>query len=73
VLFIKRFIQCKEMERGNSRMIVDNEILKKWSDPYRNWFYYPDHVIPAQPNIKGFEDVRMTDVPTVFQLAGDQR
>gem|GEM_PF-1361933 len=53
--------------------IIDGETVKKWSAPYRNWHYYPDHVIPAEPNIKGFEKVHLTDVPTVFQLPGDKK
>ena len=47
--------------------------IKKWSESFRNWNYYPDLVIPPNPQIKGFEDVMMTDVPTVFQLPGDDR
>jgi len=40
--------------------------VEQWSRPYRNWHYYPDHVIPAKPKIKGFENIRMTDVPRSF-------
>ncbi len=49
------------------------ETVKMWSAPYRGWHYYPDHVIPAKPNIKGFENVQKTDVPTVFQLPNDEK
>ena len=52
---------------------IDTETVKKWSAPYRGWHYHPDFVISPTPNIKGFEDVKMTDVPTVFQLPGDKR
>jgi predicted GH43/DUF377 family glycosyl hydrolase len=52
---------------------IGADAVKRWSAPYRGWHYYPDHVIPAKPNIKGYEDVHMTDVPTVFQLPGDRR
>jgi len=52
---------------------IDAKTAKQWSAPYRGWHYHPDHVIPAKPNIKGFEKVRMADVPTVFQRPGDQR
>jgi len=52
---------------------IDAENVKKWSAPFRNWHYYPDHVIGAKPGIKGFENVKMTDVPTVFQLPGDKK
>lgn len=52
---------------------IDGETVEKWSAKFRGWHYYPDHVIPAKPNISGFEDVHMTDVPTVFQLADDDK
>ena len=52
---------------------IDTATVKKWSAPYRGWHYYPDHVIPAQPNVKGYEKVKATDVPTVFQLPGDKK
>ena len=52
---------------------IDSKTLKKWSEPYRNWHYYPELVIPDKPNIKGFENIKLTDVPTVFQLPGDEK
>ncbi len=52
---------------------IDADTVKKWSAPYRNWHYYPDHVVPGKPEIKGFEKVFKTDVPTVFQLKGDDK
>ncbi len=53
--------------------VIDAATLDKWSAPYRGWYYYPDHVIPAKPRIKGLEEFVNTDVPTVFQLPGDDR
>lgn len=47
---------------------IDRQTLDLWSAPYRGWYYYPDHVIPSQPRIPGFEDFRNTDVPCVYQL-----
>jgi hypothetical protein len=47
--------------------------IKKWSAPYYGWHYYPEHVIPSEPHIKGFEDVRDVDVPTVYQIPGDSK
>ncbi len=47
--------------------------VSRWSEKFRNWHYYPDHVIPAKPEIEGVEGVYMTDVPTVFQLEGDPK
>ncbi|MCF7731594.1 MAG: hypothetical protein K9N23_07895 [Akkermansiaceae bacterium] len=52
---------------------ISPETIKKWSAPYRGWHYHPDHVMPAKPEIKGFEMVQMTDVPTVFQVPGDNK
>ena len=52
---------------------IDEKTIQKWSAPYRGWHYYPDYVIPAKPGIKGFEGVKMTDVPTVFQVPGDKK
>ena len=53
--------------------MIDTDIIKQWSAAYRGWHYYPDHVIPATPRIKGFEKVHMTHVPTVFQLPDDKK
>ncbi len=52
---------------------IDAETVKRWSAPYRNWHYHPAHVIPAKPDVKGFEKVHMTDVPTVYQRPGDKK
>ena len=52
---------------------IDDQTLKEWSAPYRGWHYHPDHVILPEPHIEGFEDIMMTDVPTVFQLSGDEK
>ena len=52
---------------------IDKKTMQTWSAPFRGWHYHPDHVIPAKPGIKGFEDVKMVDVPTVFQLPGDKK
>jgi predicted GH43/DUF377 family glycosyl hydrolase len=52
---------------------LDSATVEAWSAPYRNWHYHPDHVIPAQPKIPGFEAFHSTDVPTVYQLPGDDR
>ncbi len=60
-------------QSAEESMTIDEKTVKKWSAPFRNWHYHPDHVIPAKPNIKGFEKVHMTDVPTVFQIPGDPK
>ena len=46
--------------------------VSEWSEPFRNWHYHPNLVIPPNPDIPGYEDVEMTDVPTVFQIPGDE-
>ncbi len=50
---------------------IDAATLAKWSAPYQNWYYQPDHVISSTPNIQGYESFVNTDVPTVYQLPGD--
>jgi predicted GH43/DUF377 family glycosyl hydrolase len=57
----------------SAAMAIDADSVKQWSAPYRNWHYYPEHVIPAKPDIKGFENVLATDVPTVFQLPDSKK
>ncbi len=49
---------------------VDGETVAKWSAPYRGWHYWPEHVIPAEPNIPGYEQFHNTDSPCVYQLPG---
>lgn len=49
---------------------IDQAMLDKWSAPYRGWHYWPDHVIPAQPKVPGYEAFHSTDCPCVYQLPG---
>ncbi len=67
VLFLI-FIYLVPAQNSEISVTIDSNTVKQWSAPYRNWYYYPDHVIPPKPNITGFENVYMTDVPTIFQL-----
>jgi predicted GH43/DUF377 family glycosyl hydrolase len=46
---------------------VDNETMKQWSAPYRNWTYYPDPIIPSDYKIPEAEDFHSYDVPCVYQ------
>jgi len=55
---------------GIHAQTIDRQILDRWSEPYRNWHYQPDHVIPAQPKIPGYEEFHNTDVPCVYQVPG---
>ncbi|MGC9328113.1 MAG: hypothetical protein ACP5I1_10805, partial [Candidatus Hinthialibacter sp.] len=50
---------------------IDSETLARWAEPYRNWYYYPEHVISASPGIEGFEAFGSVDVPCVYQIPGD--
>jgi beta-xylosidase len=53
---------------GGTGADIDRATLDKWSAPYRGWQYWPEHVIPAEPNIPGYEKFHNTDCPCVFQL-----
>jgi predicted GH43/DUF377 family glycosyl hydrolase len=55
---------------ADSKVSIGQAILDQWSEPYRHWHYWPDHVIPAEPLIPGYEAFRNTDVPCVYQLPG---
>lgn len=52
---------------------IDRETVDRWARPYRGWRYWPDHVIAAEPAIRGHESFRSTDVPTVYRIPGDDR
>jgi Glycosyl hydrolases family 32 N-terminal domain len=47
---------------------IDPATLNAWAAPYRDWQYWPEHVIPAAPKIPGFEKFQSTDAPCVYQL-----
>jgi len=49
---------------------IDNPTLDKWSEPYRGWHYWPDHLIPAEPSIPGYQAFHNPDAPCVYQLPG---
>lgn len=45
---------------------IDLQTLDRWAAPYRNWHYYPDHVLPPNPDDGlGFT---MTDCPLVWKF-----
>ena len=52
---------------------IDMKRVKEWSQAFRDWHYHAELVIPSNPEIPGFEDVKMTDVPTVFQIEGSTK
>ncbi|MCA9440181.1 MAG: hypothetical protein KC964_05185 [Candidatus Omnitrophica bacterium] len=49
---------------------IDQQTLDRWTEPYRGWHYWPDHVIPSDPKIPGHEEFHNTDCPTVYQIPG---
>lgn len=49
---------------------VDRETVARWSARYRGWHYRPEHVLPAEPRIPGYEQFHNTDCPCVYQLPG---
>lgn len=52
---------------------IDKATLERWAAPYRDWHYYPGHVIPAEPAIPGYETFKNTDVPTIYRLPKDPK
>ena len=52
---------------------IDSESLRAWSAPFRRWHYWPYHVIPASPPIPGVTNLLGTDVPTIYQIPGDDK
>jgi hypothetical protein len=34
---------------------IDARTVSSWSAPYRNWHHYPEHVMPANPEIRDFD------------------
>ncbi|HEY1661606.1 MAG TPA: hypothetical protein VGI03_04245 [Verrucomicrobiae bacterium] len=53
--------------------IIDTNTLAQWSAPFRNWHYWPTHVIPAVPPLPGATNILGTDIATVFQIPGDDK
>jgi predicted GH43/DUF377 family glycosyl hydrolase len=52
---------------------IDPPTVQQWSAPFRNWHYWPDHVIPASPQIEGATNLIGTDVPSIYQIPGDPK
>lgn len=66
VLLITPFLSAEEAS-------IDQDTIRQWSAPYRGWHYHPEHILPSNPGIKGYDDVISIDVPTVFKLPGDEK
>ena len=58
--------------RPDPSKTIDTRTIATWSQPYRNWHYYPRFVVPPKPDIPGYKGIHMTDVPTVYQLPGEE-
>lgn len=59
--------------RINQTSVTFSRPTEEWTKAYRNWNYFPDLLIPPNPNIPGYEDVKMIDVPTVFQIPDNNK
>ena len=51
--------------------LISSQDIHEWSMKYRGWQHHAEHVIKPDVVIDGFEGIQMTDVPTVYQLPGD--
>jgi hypothetical protein len=58
---------------GLETATIDQATVQRWSAPFCDWHYYPDHVISGAPGIPGYEGIQKTDVPTVFQVPGNPK
>lgn len=65
-------LACASVGAAPDPAPIDRATLDRWSAPYRGWHYWPDHVIPAEPKIPGYEDFVNTDCPTVYQIPGER-
>lgn len=52
---------------------LDDATLAQWSAPFRLWNYWPTHVIPSDPPLPGATNIIGTDIPTVYQVPGDDK
>jgi len=52
---------------------IDQSTLDQWAAPYRNWHYWPTHVVPPSPVIGSISNLLGTDVPTVYQIPASNR
>ena len=47
---------------------IDQATLDQWSAKFRNWHYWPGHVVGPNPKIEGVDRLLGTDVPTLVAL-----
>ena len=53
------------------KTFISSQSAHDWSKKYRGWHHHPSHVIKPKPNIPGYDGIQMTDVPTIYQLPGE--
>jgi len=41
----------QDKQLAEAQLIIDEQTLKEWSEPYRGWHYHPEHVILPKPVI----------------------
>jgi len=73
LFFSGKSISYSQDLKNNDTLKINLDTVKKWSAPFRGWYYYPEHVISANPGIEGFNEIQKTDVPTIYQLPNDKK
>jgi len=53
--------------------LISSQLVHEWSKKYRGWQHHESHVIKPNPMIPSYETIRMTDVPTVYQIPEDDK
>jgi predicted GH43/DUF377 family glycosyl hydrolase len=69
-IFWLALVGTLEAAEAGAPPVIDRQTLDAWAAPYRGWCYWPEPIVPANPNIPGHERFRNTDVPCVYQLPG---
>lgn len=64
---------CQNVNTSHPLQSITSDQILEWSTPYRHWYYHPDHVIKPSPDIPEYPNIHMTDVPTVYQLPGNEK
>jgi len=53
------------------KSLISSLDISTWSKKYKGWNHHPSYVIEPDVRIVGCEGIQMVDVPTVYQLPGD--
>ena len=73
VLLLAPLISTAVLAAAPGSSDIDSATLDLWAAPYRGWHYWPDHVVPARPEIGSITNLLGTDVPTVYQVPGSDQ